>query len=271
MEDLARICEASVAEDKPNSRHTTGIRWCRENSPIDFETPMTVKESLSEALDAFLDKFLYELPVPRFASECYNEPCDPRLCVLVAANRCGLDVSDHLVPEETEAIETAYNCFMSLFPMLVILRDSKASLDLQACAVCLMALDAEKARLVPTEMYYEPRFCTMAYEIISDDTGITVSEGLQAIKAVGLHLHKTDITDAFASLPAAQASWTRVTELESMKLLSAEQSQAVKEFCDLWAFTTSLSKETLFQACYIRDVLEETVTMGYKRNIDDGI
>jgi hypothetical protein len=233
---------------------------------------MTKKDTIAEALDAFLDKFMYELPVPRFASECHEEPCDVRLCVLVAANRCGIDVSEHIAPTKTEALETSSNCFMSLFPMLSILRSSKASIEHQALTACLMALDPSKARLVPEDMYFDAKFCTMAYDIIAEDTGRVVASALEALNATAEHLHSNDIKHARDGLPVAQSGWTLCSELEAMKLLSSEQSKAIDDFCDLYAYQSSLSKATLYSMCCIRDVLEEVPTMGYRtKSIDDGV
>ena len=266
---------ASPQEAAPDPRQSaleaTAFRWIRPvqsrpciDAPL-YEGPVEGHGgSLQAALDAFMDRHLPWLPVPRYSD----------------ASRPTADVTDEDVVssmiemtelfttmDATEALRDLQSLYdfeaaaLGMLPLIDILRAVDTPVETAAALCILTALDAKTATAISEAAVLQPDFAPKAQKLISRELGRQFSTLHEAIRGAHAYLQKKAIQLAESSLPKGEASWQLLADAEAKYYMphKAAIETAIAEHSE----QTGLSVDYLRSRCRIQNLVAEDLVIGF--------
>lgn len=233
----------------------TALRWCRCASDYAIGDPWE-STTAGHALDEFLDRYLYFLPVPRFRLYDSDEPSDEVLHLAVK------EALNHLSEEATEQPDMD-NFFKTRFPLTAVLRTTGANeMDMVLCA-CLMALRPEEASKLTLASVRKPQFQHLALEALQEDVPEVSMEdsAVVLLKKVHESLRVKEVLDFIGSLRVSHDSW--VTLEAARGLYQAPVCVAAEALCASLADQAHVPARVFEDSCRIENLVSEDPTIGF--------
>jgi hypothetical protein len=259
--------EADVEEDRESILKSTAFRWIRPlgaRAPVDAHVALTGR--LEEDLDAFMDRHLPWLPVPRYGPDAVPTHGVTDDDVIA----CLIQLSELLRPADDadlEHLKSLYDCeaaALELMPLIDALRAPDTTTEASAVLCILLALDAKTAASVSSATASGPDFVPKALKLIGSELGQKVSSTVEALKAAHEYLHRKALQVACSGLPKAEATWPSLADAEAKYYLPHKSS--IEATLKQHSEETGLSVEYLRQRCRIQSLVAEDLSIGFLLN-----
>lgn len=277
MDKLAHLCGVPVGAPVRNRGAymiSSALRWVLPDQPLLADhKPLSTR--LPDALDTFMDTYLYFLPVPR-STRKPGEPTDVDLCSAVLCAMASLGrapdadfAAAALADAETSTMttaSTATGCLHSMYPLALAMREVTMAPETQALLACLMALDPQATAKLSVATVRDTSFPTRALAAIQEETrDASVSDAVSALTATDTFLHKRRI-DAFVdSLPAAPPESVSLFDAIWKYSYPDETWEHAREFCARVNEDSGLPTVELEKWCAISSLVHEDPIIGFHR------
>jgi len=220
---------------------------------------------MESQMDAFIDRHLWFLPLPRFGRTSdapleFETVCRGALIALSTICDDKLSyVDDRHKQDPFMIIEAMYRIG---WPHMVFLRrQGRRLLAAQAYVICLMALDPKTLSMVQQEVIDSIAFTQIAQTVIREEMGslIFLDGPEEYLKAVSTFIDARDYKRLLRSCPRADSSWLRVDDLTDQNLVNDELRASIDTFVTHWT-TRGLKSSDL--DIRIKNLLDEMPEIG---------
>ena len=271
------------------TQKNSAIRWLRIASPWSIEDPWPAGPlDLPDALDIFIDRHLWFLPIPRYNQVLPETHMVDEITIWAAL----LEVSNRLSgcpsvdldgpSADRRLLATAAHGFGALVPLVNKLRESQTQEHVAAIIVALLALDLRWCRTVDSKFvgnlnaWATPWASSSLRSVLSTCGPFALVEGLQCnedivpsdywplmLQRVDSQIQKWRLQEAIQELPIAAPEWLSLADAKNM--FPDEGTEIlIGQAIDDWADTVGLRPETLAQWAYIKDLAEEVPQIGFR-------
>jgi len=234
------------------------LRWVSDKPLI----PKQSFDVFEDHMDAFIDKHLWFLPIPRFGRNIEVEASFETILkgASIALNTICDDRMSYAESEQNPLviIDAMYSIG---WPHIAFLRrQGRRLLAAQSYVLCLMALNARDLSLVQKETIESIEFVQLARSIIQEEIGASFLDGPDDfLNAVSEHLRKKAYCKIKDKCPKASSTWLNYDDLKSQSLLSDDVVNQVESFKTDW-LSQGLRREDL--NIKISSLLDEKPEIG---------
>lgn len=288
MNNLLDICNINY-NSLPNDKNIqtglveTGLRWVTtDDQKLKILDPCTFSKDPKEALDQFIDRHLYYLPIPRYASSFPTSEYtyDPEIVLGSVISTCAaqeihfdndftLDIPSMI--NDDKFLNSCDAVYKHLVPCIDVLRDESISLQIHACILVILGLDPTAFKDVPLKEFKK---LSLYRDLMEDDEAILqiISIIINANKnennqSISNMLQQADIfienrkkQHYIQLLPKASTSWTPWTTIRNMQLLPDETTESQ---IYMYHEKYNLDKDFLISKAAIKDITDDQLEIGF--------
>jgi len=276
-----RIREGQRYASRQDALVKTALRWATPRRTLTVEVPWSSCTTLEDAMDQFLDRNLYFLPVPRMLQEPPNIETLQELtnidlfasflltCLEAQVNVEHLDEQfdawqdsqDVDVQRDETFVSTLYNAYLKVCPWLPMLRDTSVTHERLAYVLCLLALDAQECKHISVSYIQNVPIESLKASLESED--IFAEGPLDALAKTDAKLTQKQWAISANLLPSATASWIPCQSTDANQFLQDQAIQQLDDFLRYWASQTDFSISFLKDRAYVENFVDEEPKFGF--------
>jgi hypothetical protein len=204
-----------------------GMRWL-----LDGPLETSFDGTLEQIMDAFLDRHLWFLPVPRYGRKYFDTVTEETIVACLKIMLDNIDDHDYMYDAGRNATEILFAAY-KLWPQIENVFQSSVDNKIAVYTMILMALDLKTSRLLePSKKNFE----TLAEKVIFDEI-----EGLSSFEDLRSVLTKaSDFLDArhhktmLSTLPRTEEPWHPYLESKERGLVSLELENTCEALCTMY-------------------------------------
>jgi hypothetical protein len=215
--------------------------------------------TLEQHMDAFIDRHLWFLPIPRFDRLDDSEIDNQRLVDGAFAALETICKDKMSYKTEKNAIAIIEEFYRIGWPHIAFLkRSGRRLLSAQAYVLCLMALNSNSMSKVSADAIQSETFLLNAQSILLEEMSLDFLDGpISFLCAVSEYIDKKSYDDILSQVPKAEANWLKVSDLKEQNLISDDLQEKLDLFQQFW----SAKGLTEIVVC-IKDLLNENPEIG---------
>lgn len=271
------------------TQKNSAIRWLQIASPWSIEDAWPQRPlELPDALDLFIDRHLWFLPIPRYNRVLPEAHTVDDVTIWTSLMEVSNRLSDGLTDLADGALldrrllATAAHAFAVLVPLVNRLREPQTKPHVAVIVVALLALDLRWCRTIDLRFvsnlnsWESPWASSSLHSVLKTCKPFGLVEGLEwegpsvgvdywsfLLRKVDLAIQKRRIQKAIEELPIAAPGWLPLSDALSMFPDEGTET-LVRASIDDWADTVDLRPETLTAWAYIKDLAEEVPQIGFR-------
>ena len=255
-------------DDREAALQSTALRWVRPLEPRPtIDAPLYGPEtdgSLEASLDAFMDRYLPWMPVPRYSAA--SRPTegltdDDVLGALIEMTEIFTSHGPEAALGSLDGFYDYERAALQMLPLIDTLRSPDTTVETAAALCILTALDPKTAAALSESAIVQSDFAVKAQKLISRELGRQFGSLQEAISGAHAYLQKKAIQLAETNLPKAEASWQLLADAEARYYMP--HKAAIEKSIAEYAQQTGLSVEYLRSRCRIQNLVAEDLVMGF--------
>lgn len=275
-----RIREGSRFASRQDALVKTALRWTNARRNDSFERSWTPCQLLEDAIDQFIDRNLYFLPLPRMLREAPNTDALCNIDLLAAFLLTCLEVQESVetfdsifdawqdsyetvqdVQRDETFVSTLYNAYQKVCPWLPLLRDTSINHERLAYLLCLLALDAHECRYISSTHVQHVAIEDLQASLEAE--GIVAHNGLDALAKTDAKLFQKQWSISTNLLPKAETTWISCNSTEAQQFLQDPAIQKMDAFVKYWSSETDFSDAFLRSKIYVENFIDEEPKFGF--------
>ena len=259
----------------------TAFRWLRAWPIQTYETTWNdTNMTLEQALDAFIGRNLYMLPIPRFVETCPDVPNqlnDYELFTTV------LNVIDPFTetPEAIDSLEkqwatdstldqyhetfltTIYELLLRYYPWIPFLREKHSDVDRLVVTLCLLAIDPKTASTISIKSLRMAPIESLWSSLEEDVKHLDKTTLIKALGSVDRELQRRHFRELLDMTQRADPSWSSVANWAIQEFVTDSMIRDIDGQIQSLADLTNFSFQYLKEHAYVRNYIDETIDLGF--------
>jgi len=248
----------------------TAQRWCLPE-PIGFlDDPWTSCTSLEASIDLFLDRNLYELPIPRYATKYDSWAYKDLERNVHSMNLALQNVMSRLVQtgkpfQHLESLSETSKMFHTLFPSLEYLRSMDLTLETQAIVIVVLGTCPNYLHGMPKKYVYkgETAFCKTTLEHLHSIFKEKPKDTLDLLKIADDFIRSKELKAAMEKMPKAKCYWLPWTSSKDLYNVPSESIARVEESIKAFSKALHISESYLLHRCMVENLIDEHLKFGF--------
>jgi hypothetical protein len=277
------IPEGARFMNRSDAMIKTAFRWLRAGPTEPYEVPWTTDDTsmtIEQALDKFINRNLYMLPIPRFVETCpevSNQLNDYEVFTMA------LNVIEPIaeIPENIDALQeqwtsessldeyqesfltTVYELVLRYYPWISFLREKHTDLSRLVVALSLLALDPKTASTISVKSLRLAPMDSLWASLQEDIKSLDTSNLIKALALVDRELQRRRFRDLVDMVQRADTSWSSVANWTIQEFVTDAMIQELEAQIRSIADLTNFSLEYLKKHAYVRNYVDETIDLGF--------
>ena len=247
----------------------TAQRWCASERKCPIDEPWVPKTKLESAMDQFIDRNLFELPIPRYDTT-YDawkptEDVSLRSINLALQNIMSRLVQSGMPYKHLESFSETSKIYLNLFPSLEYLRSMDLKLETHAIILVVLATCPTYLNGIPKKYIFngEGAFCKSTLEHLETLFKVNAKGPLELLELADSWITKKELKEALRKLPKAKDHWHSWSSSKDLYNVPDSCAKRIDESIQAFSKALNIKEAYLLSRCKVKNLIDEDLVFGF--------
>jgi len=246
----------------------TAQRWCVSERKMPLDEAWIPMTKLESAMDQFLDRNLYELPIPRY--DTTYDAWNPKDVTVHTINLALQNIMSRLVQsgmpyKHLDSFAETSKIYMNLFPSLEYLRSMDLKPETQAIVLVVLATCPTYFNGIPKKYIFkgEAAFCKTTLEHLESLFKHKAKGPLELLEIADTYITKKELKEALRKLPKGKEHWHFWSSSKDLYNVPDASAKRIDESIQAFSKALNISEAFLLSRCKVKNLIDEDLVFGF--------